>query len=69
MKNRDEFDNTPPVRAKMSKKLYESDKAFDESMESLITWLNRSMQVGYLTQDETIKIFRKNLRRVVIMTI
>ncbi len=50
MKNRDEFHNTTSTRAKMFKKLHESDKAFDESMVSLIAWLQESIQQGYLSK-------------------
>lgn len=44
------------------KTLYEADKAFDESMTSLINWLQSAIATKYLTKDKAIKIFNEELK-------
>jgi len=62
MKNRDDFHNTTAQRAEKSKNLHESDKAFDESMVSLMVWLREAIRQDYLTKEETLKIFQEELK-------
>ena len=62
MKNRDTFENTTSVRAKMHKRIHESDKAFDESMVSLMAWLMRAIQENFLSREEVDKIFKEELK-------
>ena len=46
----------------MMKKLHESDKAFDESMVSLIVWLTTAESNEFLSTEETVKIFKEELK-------
>ena len=62
MVNREELQNTTPARAEMVKNLHEADKAFDESMESLMAWLNKAQSGGYLSNDDALKIFNEELK-------
>ena len=48
--------------AKREKKIYESDKVFDESMSSLIIWLKEAKRQDLLSQEDFDRIFQEELK-------
>ena len=46
----------------MLKTLYESDKAFDESMATLINWLETAIGKEYLSSEKALEIFKEELK-------
>ena len=49
-------------KANVEKALYETDKAFDDSMLSLITWLSAAQAKRLLSAEEMLKIFKEELK-------
>ena len=49
-------------KAKVEKDLYETDKAFDDSMVSLISWLSAAQGKGLLSIEKMKEIFKEELK-------
>lgn len=49
-------------QSEMLKTLYESDKAFDESMATLINWLETAIGKEYLSSEKALEIFKEELK-------
>lgn len=62
MENREGFDVTTPARAEMARNMHKADKAFDESMITLMNWLHEAKEAGYLTSEEVAGIFSEELK-------
>ena len=48
---------------KINKELAEADKAFDESISTLILWLEKAVEVKYMNYEEAKKEFKAELER------